>query len=53
VITGKLKEVTDDFSKKLQDLFSEKLSGVYLTGPAALGGYCFGKSGVEFTVMLR
>jgi len=52
-MTDNLQVALNEFSRKLQNLFSDELIGIYLTGSIALGSYHYQKSDIDFTVLLK
>jgi hypothetical protein len=52
-MTDNLQVSLNEFSCKLQNLFSDELIGIYLTGSIALGSYHYKKSDIDFTVLLK
>jgi len=53
LMSDELNRLLTDYSKGLLALFGDNLTGIYLTGSAALGGYHAGKSDIDFTVVME
>ena len=43
----------DVYKSRTQELFSEELVGIYLTGSIAFGEFIEGKSDIDCTVLLK